>query len=128
VNSSVSKKEFTVTLNEVVLDNDDLIASTTIKSEDKLEQGYVNDLPQIYINGKSIEIGAGGSSKSIGDYTVQSVMSHHLDGNFETNEDIDVKIEYFHLGYLKNNKEETKRGPWVFEFKTDGYELLKDTV
>lgn len=122
VDKSVTKNGMTIQLDEVVLDGDKLIVSTTIKNNEGKIEGYLNSSESIYINGKLINGGSGGGSKRIDDNTIESTISYDL-GENNTNGDIEVKIKYRDL-WTENEK---IKGPWVFEFKTNGDELMADT-
>ncbi|WP_276619489.1 DUF4179 domain-containing protein [Syntrophomonas wolfei] len=122
VNQAITRDGLTIQLNEVILDTDQLVVSTTARSDEKIEKGYIGMDSLIYINGKRINGGASGSSQSIDDYTVEEVINHQLD-NADLSGDLDVKIML--LSAEVNG--DTRRGPWVFEFKTNGDQLALDT-
>ena len=68
-------QESTVQLNEVILDKDEIIVSTTTKSDIGLgESGNLLLFGDIYINGRRISSGSGGSKKQIDEYTMESVL------------------------------------------------------
>ena len=84
VNEAISKNGITVQLNEVILDKDEIIVSTTIKSDKKLgDNGNIMVFGNVYINGKKVSNSAGGSGKQIDDYTEESVLSYTLDKELE---------------------------------------------
>lgn len=122
VHQAVTKQGITVQLNEVILDKDELLISTTSTSDEKLEYGNLTMSTNVYVNGKKISTGATGSSKSIDDYTVEDITTSDLEVK-ALKGDLDVKI-VFETAYLN---EQTKKGPWVFEFKTNGDELAAST-
>lgn len=125
VGKTITKDGVTIQLNEIILNKDELIVSTTLKSDTKLgEPGYIRTAETVYINGKNISSGAGGSSKQIDDYTMEDVMSHKLDEEIP-NGDLNIKIEY---GDAYVDGVEKRKGPWVFEFKTNGDQLAIDTT
>lgn len=126
VNQGITKNGIKIKLNEVILDNDELIVSTTATSDKKL--GGAGDISldgDVYINGRNVSEGASGSASQLDEYSAESVISHSLD-NIDENDlkgDIDIKIKYSrgHIG------EQDIRGPWVFEFKVNGDELRAET-
>jgi hypothetical protein len=123
VHQAVTKQGITVQLNEVILDKDEFVISTTSTSDEKIDQGSIHMNNKIYVNGKRINYGGTtGSSKSIDDYTVEDITTSDLDVK-DLKGDLDVKI-VFESAYLN---EQTKKGPWVFEFKTNGDELAAST-
>ncbi|EGT3616805.1 DUF4179 domain-containing protein [Clostridium perfringens] len=128
------KNGISVKLDEVILNNDELIVSYIAKSDEKItkEYGTINLFGSIWINGKSIELSASGSSEKIDDNTVRCMTTYDLgDKNFKG--DIDVKIKFYSAMISgteneKVNKDEEiipkeVRGPWTFKFKTNGNEL-----
>ena len=124
VDKAVTKNGITIQLNEVVLDGNELIVSSTIKNNEESIGDYgMRSFERIYINGKSVNGNAGGGFKKIDDNTMESTMRYTLDGN-NISGDIEVKIKYKEV-WLEDNK--AKNGPWVFEFKTNGDELVSDT-
>ena len=123
VDKSVTNKGITMQLNEVVLDGNELIVSSTLKSNDKkIDVLGMIASGKVYINGKSVGLTVAGGSKKIDDYTVEQVMTHTLDGN-EFSGDLDVKILYTNV----RSGDSTTKGTWKFEFKTNGDELASDT-
>jgi len=125
VGKTITKDGVTIQLNEVILDKDELIVSTTLKSDTKLEEaGTIATSADVYINGKNMSSGAGGADKQIDDYTTESIMSYDLDEEI-SNGDLNVKIEY---GNAYIDGVEKRKGPWVFEFKTNGDQLAIDTT
>ena len=124
VDKLITKDGITIQLNEVILDVDELIVSSTIKSNDeKIGEYGIHGAEDIYINGKSVSSGGGGSSKVIDEYTVEQIMKYKLDED-DFSGDLDVRIIYKNIF---TGEEATKNGPWKFEFKTNGDELALDT-
>lgn len=121
VNQSITKKGITIQLNEVILDHDELVVSATSIANEKLGKSGIMLSHNVYINGKNVSNGAGGSAKQIDEYTMQEVMSHDLKGDFSG--ELNVKVVFSNP--MINEK--TKKGRWVFEFKTNGDELALDT-
>lgn len=126
VGQSITKNGLTITLNEVVLDKDVLIVSTTYKFKEELEDGNIMSFGNVYINGKSVSSGGGGGATVIDKNTVEEVFRYTLDEDVKK-DDLDIKIAYSNPIYFKNKKEHTINGEWVFEFKTDRKDLELDT-
>jgi hypothetical protein len=62
VNEAISKNGITIQLNEVILYKDEIIVSTTIKSDKKLgDNGNIMVFGNVYINGKKVSNSAGSS-------------------------------------------------------------------
>ena len=123
IDKSVTKNGITIKLNEVILNENELIVSTTLKSHDKkMDESDMHSFAELYINGKRIKSTASGSGKKVNEYTMEEVISYRLDDD-SISGDIDVKIKYKNV-LLKGNE---ISGPWTFEFKTNGDELAIDT-
>lgn len=120
LNKTVRNNGLAISLNEVVLDNDELIVSTNIKSDEKISNHFML-FSDLYINGKKVCCGSGGSQKIVDEHTVVDIrdfkMVKHPKG------DLNIKIIY--EGPFVNEK--LKEGKWVFEFKINGDKLAKDT-
>ena len=105
INSSVSKNGITIQLNEVIVDKDEIIVSTTIKSDERLDESGINVLGDVYINGRQVSNSAGGSSKVIDEYTEENVISYNVENDI-VNGDLDIEIVYDKAYYFyKDNKE-----------------------
>lgn len=118
VNQSVTKDGVTITLNSVVLDEDELVVSTTETYENKKEkiQGVITG--DVYINGVRASSAAGGGARSNDEYTVETVMTYQLD-------EIDVAQQ---LNIILNFRDyEENRGGWKFKFSASGEQLAADT-
>lgn len=125
VGKSITKNGLTITLNEVIIDGDELTLSTRYEYKKELENASILNVPKIYINGElKIEGGSGGGA-GIDKNTVEEVMTYNIGS--ESKGDLDVKIVYSNPFYIENNKEKTINGKWVFEFKTNGDELAANT-
>ncbi|WP_322392395.1 DUF4179 domain-containing protein, partial [Clostridium perfringens] len=118
VNSSVSKNGITIQLNEVILDKDEIIISTTVKSDTSLGAvGEISPFGSVYINNEKISSASGGGSKQIDEYTTEAVLSYQLDKNLP-NGDLNIEIKYTDALIIGAGKE--IEGPWTFKFKANG--------
>lgn len=113
---TVTRNGFTVSLNEVVLDKDQLIITSSFKSKNKIEAGYIAPKAKVSINGKVIESTGDGTCVGVDDNTVESMIFYKIDEKLTG--DVKISVEYTDLEYLKDGKEETLKGPWAFEFNT----------
>lgn len=113
---TVTRNGFTVSLNEVLLDKDQLIITSSFKSKNKIEAGYIEPKAKVSINGKVIETDAGGTCVGVDDNTVESMIHYKIDEKLTG--DVKISVEYTDLKYLKDGKEETLKGPWAFDFNT----------
>lgn len=124
VDKAITKGGITIQLNEVVLDGNVLIVSSTLKTQEKIDKEIgITAFGSVYVNGKEVSLSAGGGSENIDKYTTESVMEYTL-GASDLSGDLDVKIIYKDVligGDVKN------KGPWEFEFRTNGDELALDT-
>lgn len=126
-----------ITLNEVVLNNDELIVHTSYNSKKKMNWDLFNLDTELYINGELILSSSGGGSSPIDDNNMEEVITYKLPSDLEG--DVDVKLVYSGSNFKNNDielyindekvesKTESVNGKWVFEFKTNGDELSKDT-
>lgn len=123
INKSISKNGVTISLNDVILNNNELIVSSTIQSSkgDATNEGF-HEYGDILINGKIIKAGSTGSSKAIDKSTMESVTNYILP-DIDLSKEIDIKIIYSDV--LVGAK--SIYGPWIFEFKANGSDLSKDT-
>lgn len=124
VGTTKTYKGYAITLNEVILDKDQLVVSSSVQSKEKISAGRAfTEFANVYINGKVVSVAAGGSSRNVDDYTHESVVNYELD-NVDTSGSLDIQIIY--SGILK--EEEEIEGKWDFRFTTDGAKLAADTT
>lgn len=77
IDKSVTKNGITIKLNEVILNENELIVSTTLKSQDKkMDESDMHSFAELYINGKQIKSTASGSGKKVDDYTMEIGRAH----------------------------------------------------
>ena len=114
INQSVTDQGITVTLNEVILDKDSIIISTTESASAGSPTGLTG---LIYINGQLIMQGASGSSAPLGDGLTGTVMEYDIKG-IDTSGKLDVELELSDEG----------KGSWDFAFQADGSELKSATL
>lgn len=123
VNKTVTDNGITIKLNEVILDGNKLIVSTTINSQDPIDGIDVIHLSgNIKINGEKASNASGGGSKKIDAYTTEEIMEYHLKEIY-SNGDLEIEINYKDA-LLQGN---TLKGSWGFAFKTSGEKLAAKT-
>lgn len=126
INKSVSKNNMDVTINEVILNNDEIVFSYTVESDKKLDEiGYENfSISSLSINNKDLGAAGSGNPEYIDEHTVKNVMRFTLFGidEDELNGEVKIKIKF---NLFENGK--IKGQPWVFKFKADGKQLALDT-
>lgn len=126
INQSITKNGIELTLNDVVLNNDEINFTYTTKSHKKLDEIGYDDLlvTEISINDKDISVLGGSGIDYIDDYTAKTIMTGTLFGidknELKGNVDIKIKFELWNEGKVKGR-------PWVFEFKANGKQLALDT-
>ncbi|MGL5348581.1 MAG: DUF4179 domain-containing protein [Peptostreptococcaceae bacterium] len=126
INKSITRNGIELTLNDVVLNSEEINFTYTIKSDKKLEEvGYDDILIKgISINGEDVSVIGGSGSDLIDEYTAETVTTAALLG-IDENElkgDVDIKIEW---DIWRDG--ESKGRPWVFKFKANGKQLALDT-
>lgn len=127
VDNSIYKNGLTVTLNEVILNKDEIIVSTLVKSDTVLgESDIVAVSGSAYINGEKISNSVGGISKRIDEHTVESVDIYNLTSELPGGE-VSIEIKNTDAYINIDNKKTTISGPWNFEFKANGYILNSNT-
>ena len=122
LNTSQTDKGYTITLNEVILDENELIVSSTIKSEKPIDDRNFMTFADVYVNGRNASGSAGGAEKRLDDYTMESVIKYGLE-NVDTDGKLDFEIHYNQMGLEEN----AVMCNLVFRFTTDGSALAIDT-
>lgn len=126
INKPITSNGYTITLNEVILDKNELTISSTVKSEDGSFSGYPEVLESVYINGTRINSNSNGSSENVNDSTINKVTTYFLDK--ELNEEVNIKVEYSGIQMLDDTGSEKINGDWNFDFTTNADTLVKDTL
>lgn len=127
VNEAVSKNGTTIQLNEVILDKDEIIVSTTVKSDESLSNsGSIMMFGNVYINGKKLSGSSVGSGNQIDNYTEENVMSYTLDEELN-NGDLYIEIKYDVVLLTIDGNEKQVKGPWSFKFISNGDALSTNT-
>lgn len=126
INKPITNNGYTITLNEVILDKNELTISSTVKSENGVFHGYPQILESVYINGTRINSDSNGSSENVDDYTENNVNTYFLDK--ELSEEVNIRVEYSGIHILNEIKVEKIQGDWNFNFTTNADTLVKDTL
>ena len=126
VNKTLSNYELEIKLNEIILDNDELIISSTFKPKDeKLEGKSIFLIPEVFVNGSSLGVTmAGGLGGIIIDDSGYSTAMECSFKEEEYNGDLDIKITYRDMFI---NQEFKRTEPITFEFTTSSEELANNT-
>lgn len=125
VDQSKSNEAISVQLNEVILNGNELVVSTTFKNEKSdLKIESINAVGEVFINGVELSESSIGVGKIAEDSTFQQVVTYSLKDN-ELKGDLEIKIIYSSIllnGEVANTK------PYVFDFTTNGDKLAGDTI
>lgn len=118
LNQSVSDAGVTITLNSVILDENELVVSTTEVYDRELKENDMSTIGgSIYINGKDVSTGASGGTAQADPHTMESVMHYDIEG-LDTSGKLDFELVF-------NDREGS--GSWEFAFAADGSKLSIDT-
>ncbi|GAU78154.1 DUF4179 domain-containing protein [Fusibacter sp. 3D3] len=138
INKSVEKDGIKITLNEVMLDSNQLRIATTINIENAYEENFYPAMPTVFINGNILRSrGGSGTGEYIEPGTLVNIsMIEVHDTKIPSN--INMKIMYENFSYLdKKGENKMIKGPWVFDFaiskaaiesKTETYKLKRKVV
>lgn len=126
INKPITDNGYTIKLNEVILDRNELIISSTVKSENEPFNGYPEVSKNIYINGKKIMVNSDGVSENVDGYTENYINTYFLDE--ELSGEVNIKIEYLGINLMNDTGAESIKGSWVFDFKTDTDSLANNTI
>lgn len=125
VGKTKSSDGVSIQLNEVVLNGNELVVSTTTKYEkDNFKVENIHPFGEVFINRRKMSNGSGGTGKLTDDSEFQEVMTYNLKDN-ELKGDLDIKIVY---SSILLNGELVKIKPCVFEFTANGDELAVNTI
>ena len=125
IGQTKSSDGVSIQLNEVVLNGDEMVVSTTTKYEkDDFQVEDIHPFGEVYINGKKMSESSGGTGRVTEDSEFQAVMTYGLKDN-KLKGDLDIKIVY---SSILLNGEVIKIKPCIFEFSTNGDELAVDTI
>ncbi|QHI72824.1 DUF4179 domain-containing protein [Aminipila terrae] len=123
VGTSKTDKGYTIKLNEIILDENQLVVSSSVQSKQKLSEGGVIASADVYVNGKRVSVAAGGSSRALDDYTEESLLDYELE-DIDTSSRLDIELVYTDI--LQGSK--VTNGKWAFHFEADGSKLAEATV
>lgn len=118
LNQSVSDAGVTITLNSVILDENELVVSTTEVYDRELKENEMSTISgSIYINGRDVSTGASGGAGQADPHTMESVMHYDIKG-IDTNSKLDFELVF---------SDREGGGNWEFAFEADGSKLSIDT-
>lgn len=114
-----------VTLNEVILDEGQLLISSTFHTDlldEDLAYNWYSDI-ELYINGKEMSYGGGGGPSRITNSTVQYFWAADIK-DIELKENHKIKIVFKNLS--RSDSKKMTKGKWGFEFTATGEKLMKN--
>lgn len=118
LNQSVSDAGVTITLNSVILDENELVVSTTEVYDRELKENDTSTISgSIYINGRDVSTGASGGTAQADPHTMESVMHYDING-LDTSSKLDFELVF---------SDREGSGNWEFAFEADGSKLSIDT-
>ncbi|WP_055667019.1 DUF4179 domain-containing protein [Desnuesiella massiliensis] len=125
IEQSVSYNGITISLNEVVLDENQLLMAYTV-TQDKVDFSKTSfPYTRLYINGKEVRIGSGGSHMDVDKHTRRYIESKDVDtANMDDNVEIKIVFEKRH-GY--SPQDEIWNGKWEFIFNASKEKLMSST-
>ncbi|EQK45329.1 hypothetical protein C671_1862 [[Clostridium] bifermentans ATCC 19299] len=126
INNPITNNDYTITLNKVILDKNELTISSTVKSDNGGFNGYPEMLESVFINGTRINSDSNGNSEMLNDSTMNKVTTYFLDK--ELSGEVNVRVEYPGIQMLDDTGSETVKGDWSFNFYTNADALVKDTL
>ncbi len=124
VQTSVSDNGYVVTLHEAVASEEKLVVNFTIQREDGQPMDDILTPDEgLYINGKAIHDGAGGSAWFLDEtHAIVGVETSHEAPGVDLSGENTYQIKIRQLGY-----EDGVKGKWDFAFTADGTDLIADT-
>lgn len=125
ISTPITNNGYTITLNKVILDKNELTISSTVKSDNGGFNGYPEMLESVFINGTRINSDSN-ISEMLNDSTMNKVTTYFLDK--ELSGEVNVRVEYPGIQMLDDTGSETIKGDWSFNFDTNADALVKDTL
>lgn len=124
VNTSVTDKGYVLTLQEAVVSEEKLVVNYTLQREDGQPiENYLTPDGSLYINGKLMTGGAGGSSGFLDeDQMVLGAVAEYEAAGMDLTGENEFRLVFDQLGF-----ENGVKGKWEFAFLADGTDLIADT-
>lgn len=126
IDKPITNNDYTITLNKVTLDKNELTISSTVKSDNGGFNGYPEMLESVFINGTRINSDSNGNSEMVNESTMNKFTTYFLDK--ELSNEVNVRVEYPGIQMLDDTGSETINGDWSFNFTTNADALVKDTL
>ena len=124
IGTSVSDGGYTITINEALVNENELIVSSTIKSDNGPILGEMNFYPTILINNKELSYDSDESLERKDNSTINSISTYRFNENFIG--DINVEIQYKPFNTSENSEVNKIEGIWNFAFDINA-DALRET-
>lgn len=122
IGKTITDEGISVKLNEVLLDDNRIVLSSTFSSDKVNWENVLHPFPRVYINGKEVIEGGGGLTKKIDDSTYTFFSS--IDTNkMELKGDLNIKVVFYDIR-VKNG--DTLSGKWSFYFSANKDKLIAE--
>lgn len=126
IGDSVYNHGVKVTLNEVILDEGQLLISSTFHTKlegDDLAYNWLSDI-DIYINGQEIQLGGGGGPEEITESYINYFWTADI-GHIDLQGEQSFRIVFNDL--TRSDSSEKINGEWAFKFNASGENLLANS-
>ncbi|GIN74241.1 hypothetical protein J14TS2_47160 [Bacillus sp. J14TS2] len=123
IGESVEDNGMKVTLNEVILDEGQLLISSTFHTkltDEDLNYNWYSDI-KIYINGSELSLGGGGRTEEITNSKVHYFWSANLE-DIKLQDNHQIKIVFHNLE--RSDSKKMTKGKWSFAFTASGEKLM----
>lgn len=128
LNQSQTYEGMTVTLHEVILDDNDLIVSMSLNYDNHESTSF--DLlcadPTVFLNGQ-MPFGYSGGIHQVSDGSFECVGTYHFE-NISSQEDFDIEILLKDIIIQKENTTASVKGNWNYHFTANGSALASNTT
>lgn len=125
IGESVKDNGMKVTLNEIILDEGQLLISSTFHtdlSDEDLAYNWFSNI-EVYMNGKKSDLGGGGGPKRITNSAVDYFWASDIK-NINLQDNQQFKIVFNNLE--RSDSKKLIKGKWSFEFTASGEKLMAD--
>ncbi|WP_057762097.1 DUF4179 domain-containing protein [Cytobacillus praedii] len=127
IGDSVEENGVKVTLNEVILDEGQLLISSTFHTKlenNDLVYNWFSDI-DIYIDGQKIQQGGGGGPQEITESYINYFWTADI-GHMDLQKEKSIRIVFNDL--RRSDSEKTLKGKWSFKFKASGENLIANST
>lgn len=126
IGDSVEDNDVKVTLNEVILDEGQLLISSTFHTKlegDDLAYNWFTDI-NVYIDGQKIQLGGGGGPQEITESYINYFWTADI-GHIDLQEEKSIRIVFNDL--RRSDTDKKIEGKWSFKFKASGENLIANS-